>query len=370
VPRPLGGRGGRCHHASEKGELMGLLECYLRTLTDADPAKRFLEVRWRLESGMGRKFVPATDVDLAAELIRRHGRERDTYVGVALRDREAGGRDAVSRSRVLFVEVDADASDALVERAPRPPSMTIESGTPGHLHTYWFLAQEVTGAEVKSANRKLAYRIGGDLASVDETRILRPPETANFKHDPSRPVVLQSLHPARVYELRDLMRDLEDPPGREEEKPRQPARALWRPGPTGEDTDIHEQLRAIPTEVYVQRLIGLEPNADSKVSCPWHEDRTPSLHCYDDGTFCCFGCRRGGTIFDFAGELWGMDTKGRAFVDLRARLAEEFGMADAAAERTRQSRTRQRSRGSVGAMSAIERQRVAAAVAVGEKGGR
>jgi DNA primase len=57
-----------------------------------------------------------------------------------------------------------------------------------------------------------------------------------------------------------------------------------------------------------------------------HEDRTPSLHCYPDGTFCCFGCRTGGTIYDFAGALWGIETKGYAFVALRARLGEELGL--------------------------------------------
>jgi hypothetical protein len=350
---------------------MGLLERYLRTLTDPEPEGRFLEVRWRLPTGMGRQFVPATDVDAAAALIRRRGRERDTYVGVALRDRRSGRRDAVSDSRVLFVEVDAEASGALLERAPRPPSMTIESGTPGHLHAYWFLTGPVSGPEVKSANRKLAYRVGGDLASVDESRILRPPETANFKHDPPRPVVLHSLHPARVYGLRDLIGGLEDPAEQANHHRQQAARATWSPGVPAEDTAIHEQLRAIPTAIYVQRLTGLEPNGDSKVSCPWHEDRTPSLHCYEDGTFCCFGCRRGGTIFDFAGELWGMDTKGRAFVELRARLAEEFGLAgERTKARRRGSRQRQRATDVVAGMSAIERQRVAAAVAAGEKGSR
>ena len=40
----------------------------------------------------------------------------------------------------------------------------------------------------------------------------------------------------------------------------------------------------------------------------------------------CFGaCRRGGSIYDFAGLLWGLDTKGREFLTLRARLAEKLG---------------------------------------------
>ena len=342
---------------------MGALERYLRTLTgDTDLDGRFLEVRWRLPAGMGQQFIPATDVDTAARLVRRLGAERDTYVGVALRDRRSGGRDAVSRSRVLFVEVDAQAARALLDRAPRPPSMALASGSPGHLHAYWLLSEAVSGPEVKSANRKLAYRVGGDLASVDETRILRPPETRNFKHDPPRAVELRSLHPERVYDLRALLRGLEDPPGRTAPAPPPVARALRL---AGEDAALDAQLRAIPTVEYVRALTGLEANRERKVSCPFgHEDRTPSLHCYEDGTFCCFGCRRGGTIFDFAAALWGgMDTKGRAFVELRARLADELGL-------TPNRRSPRRPRPVGVAMTAFERQRVAGAAADRERGGR
>ena len=49
-----------------------------------------------------------------------------------------------------------------------------------------------------------------------------------------------------------------------------------------------------------------------------HDDHTPSLQLYDDGTWCCFAPhstegRIGGSIYDFAARLWGVDTKGRAF---------------------------------------------------------
>jgi hypothetical protein len=282
-----------------------------------------------------------------------------------LRDREAGGRDAVSRSRLLFVEVDAEASARLLERAPQPPSMSVLSGSRGHLHAYWLLDRAVSGAEVKSANRKLAHRVGGDLASVDESRILRPPETKSFKHDPPRPVLLESLHPERVYELRELIRGLDAPPAIRPERQRSPA--ARRLGQAPPDAAVSEQLRAIPTAVYVQRLTGLEPNREGKVSCPWHQDATPSLHCYPDGTFCCFGCQRGGSIFDFAGALWGMDTKGRAFLELRNRLAREFGITAPAQQPQRAMRRPLPLAGP----SLRDLQRITAVTAaINEKGGR
>jgi len=346
---------------------MGDLERYLQVLAAAEPEGRFLELRYRLPVGMGQRFLPAVDVEGAARLVRRLGRTRDTYVGVALRERRAGARSAVGDSRVLFVEVDAEASARLLARAPRPPSMTVLSGSPGHLHAYWLLSRSVSGPEVKAANRKLAHRVGGDLASVDETRILRPPSTLNFKHRPARPVVLQSLDTDRVYELRDLMRGLEDPPARETVARPRPVVALRRRSAPDAD-GVDALLRAIPSAEYVQRLTGLEPNREGKVSCLWHEDRTPSLHLYPGGEWCCFGCRRGGTIYDFAGALWDVETKGRAFVELRARLADVFGVAPQPTGR-RGARQRQR-RVAPGAIAAVDRERLRARPAASEKGGR
>jgi hypothetical protein len=55
--------------------------------------------------------------------------------------------------------------------------------------------------------------------------------------------------------------------------------------------------------------------------------RPPSLHLYEDGTWYCYGaCQAGGSIFDFAARVWRMDPKGRGFLKVRARLADEFGI--------------------------------------------
>ena len=83
-------------------------------------------------------------------------------------------------------------------------------------------------------------------------------------------------------------------------------------------------MRAIPAAEYVTRLTGREPNREGKVRCPFHEERTPSLQTYPDGSWCCFGCGRGGSIVDFAAGLWGLGTKGRDFLHVRDRLATEL----------------------------------------------
>ena len=74
-------------------------------------------------------------------------------------------------------------------------------------------------------------------------------------------------------------------------------------------------------------LTGLSPDRTGKIHCPFHQDRTPSLQLYEDGTWYCYGaCKAGGSIFDFAARLWRMDTKDRAFLKLRSRLADELGI--------------------------------------------
>jgi len=58
-----------------------------------------------------------------------------------------------------------------------------------------------------------------------------------------------------------------------------------------------------------------------------HPDDTPSLQLYPSGTFYCFGCRRGGSIYDFASALWSIPTRGIGFVELRRRLGDTFDAA-------------------------------------------
>jgi hypothetical protein len=116
-----------------------------------------------------------------------------------------------------------------------------------------------------------------------------------------------------------LLNGLAHPPAR---APRPHGRAK-RPAVASDD-----ELREISPAVYVQVLTGLTPGRDGKVSCPFHgEDRTPSLHVYSDPAdgWYCFGCQRGGSIYDLGAEVFGLSTRGRDFVMLSRRLHEALG---------------------------------------------
>jgi hypothetical protein len=86
-------------------------------------------------------------------------------------------------------------------------------------------------------------------------------------------------------------------------------------------------LRTIPPAKYVEVLCGIEPPAHGMINCPLpgHDDHVPSLKVYGEperGVY-CFGCGRGGDIFAFAAELWGMSWR-TEFLAVRRRLAVEL----------------------------------------------
>ena len=311
------------------------LESFLGMLAGSEPPGRLLEIRYRNPHGPGMRqsFIEATRVNDAAAVINGLALASDTFTGVLLRDRPAGGKNAVSRSHLLFVEIDVPNAHHRLALAPAPPSAVITSGSPGHLHAYWQLTADVGSEQVEVGNRKLAGVIGGDLLSVDAARILRPPKTWNFKHQPAVQTHLEVLEPARRYSFGELTAHLPDPAPRSPATgPRLRSEAISKL--TGPGT-VDAQLRAITTEDYVLALTEQDPNAERKIVCPFPhhnngQESTPSLQLRDGGEWNCFGCGTGGTIYDFAAHLWRVSTKGPEFNQLRDRLAATFRIAEPA----------------------------------------
>ncbi|HWF50096.1 MAG TPA: CHC2 zinc finger domain-containing protein [Solirubrobacteraceae bacterium] len=297
----------------------GQLERYLQAIVGHRRGDELLEIRYATgDGGMRRRFISIRRLDAAGRAIRSLSPRTDVYCGVLLRSHRAGGRDAVASSHLAFVEIDAVDALARLQRFATTPTMIVSSGTAGHAHAYWTLRTRVGVVELEQANRTLASHLGGDPASVDAARILRPAGTLSHKHRPPAPVELLHLDPAAQYELGELIAGLAPAPSRPA------ASAVGRE--RAARTELDELLLAIPAAMYARELAGLEPRRDGKVNCPFHADDTPSLHLYEDGTFYCYGCGAGGSIYDFAGTLWSLETKGRAFIELRARLGDSFGL--------------------------------------------
>ena len=89
-----------------------------------------------------------------------------------------------------------------------------------------------------------------------------------------------------------------------------------------------DALHAIETRTYFTALTGIDAG-NGKVHCPLpdHDERTGSMHIYPaDGGWYCFGCHRGGGIYDLAAALWGLATRGEDFKLLHDRLCELMGV--------------------------------------------
>lgn len=280
-----------------------------------------LELRYRLEDdhGMGQVFDRPSHVRGLATRALMLGRRTDVYVGCAPRTRRHGGRDAVSVAHALWADCDGDDAVAALGTFEPAPSIVISSGSGDNCHAYWPLCEPLAADEVEQGNRRLAHALGADPASADAARILRVPGTQNFKRLPPRAVEVVRFEIERRHNAVDVIGDLADPPQALASPPGRPVIAA-----TGDDP-----LLSISPEVYVSRLLGVDVPRHRKVTCPFHEDRHPSLHVYNSpqrGWYCYGRCRRGGSIYDLAAPLYGYATTGDEFLALRGELQRLFGI--------------------------------------------
>lgn len=284
---------------------------YLSALYATAPPESFVELRVRAAESMSRAFLPADDLAGIAAAIARFAPHADTFVGVLPRARRGGGRaDLVARGAVAWADCDTDESVTKLERFTPRPSVVVASGTATNRHAYWVLCDASPISEIEAANRALARNLGADQACVDGARILRPPGTLNRKRRESRPVRLEHLDLTDRHDLAALVGGRGNSAHLPE--PRRPVRR--RAG--------GDRLTAIPPPVYVERLTGRPVPRSRKVRCPLHDDRTPSLHAYPEpgAGWYCFGCGRGGSIYDLAGLLWGVTPRGSDFLRLHDEL--------------------------------------------------
>ena len=139
------------------------------------------------------KKVGAADLGRVDEFVDTF-RDFNIYIGVATRAHGKGGqlKDCLAL-HALFTDIDfkdflseADAR-AKLEHFALPPSGVVATG--GGLHLYWFLTEPLNlengGARyAKHLLRALAEILGADLASAEPARILRLPDTFNYKYTP------------------------------------------------------------------------------------------------------------------------------------------------------------------------------------------
>lgn len=282
--------------------------------------RHFIEVR-SLGQPIMQTFVPCNRPARLAAVIREQAATHDVYVGAAPRTTRNGGRESVEYSWALWADCDTKASVANLARFHIRPSMVIFSGSGYNAHAWWALDEPVKSDTAEELNRRIAHALGSDIKVTDPPRILRAPGTLNHKHDPPRRVraveASETLHPTQRFASL---------PSVPSEGPSVRSKTIRGPR-LGDRSD---SLLALTAEDYVGRLLGRQVQAGAKTPCPFHDDWSGdggSLHIYH-GTkgWHCFGCGKGGTVFDFGGHLWDLQTRGPDFVELRERLERELGV--------------------------------------------
>jgi hypothetical protein len=293
---------------------------YVRALFGAAPVGSLVEVRFRVPSGMAQRFVPASRGRDVVDAVLSLASRSEVFVGVLPRAHR-GGRlaDVVKRASVLWADCDTSASVAAHARFEPRPSMVVASGSDQHLHAYWFLQEPVELDRLEDLNRRLAAALGADGGVVTKPHtILRPAGSLNRKHSPPAPVRLIDLragHPPGADEI-----DAQLP--REHTEPGSMSHAGLSRAPS--PIASSDPLRLVAPPVYFERLTGLRVGPSGKLRCLFHDDRSPSLHVYREpgrGWY-CFGCGRGGSIYDLAALLLGRETRGSDFSELRRDLEE------------------------------------------------
>ena len=300
---------------------------YVGALFGSAPEGVLVEVRFRVASGMRQGFFTVGASRAVVDAVAALATRTDVFVGVLPRVRRRGRvEDVVERGWVVWVDCDTSASAAALRSFEPRPSMVVASGSGQHRHAYWFLEESVDLAWLERLNRRLALALGADAGVVTKPHtILRPPGSLNWKHRPPAPVRLLGLCEQRRVSAVELDRQLPLERERIERAARAPGQGLL-------SARVVDSLAMVPPRVYFERLTGARVGRSGNVCCPFHEDRSPSLHVYDDPSrgWYCFGCGRGGSIYDLASLVWlsgqssGVNLRGRRFVEVRDRLASIF----------------------------------------------
>ena len=290
---------------------------------------------------------PAWLDDLLAIAARHVAAGKEVCVAPAVRHTAAGNKQAVSRTKWLWIDVDGtDGLPAVRELLrSKPAQLIVESAGSGGVHCYWRLDQPLRhdaehdwltdspGRVIEAANQRLIYALGytweggrpvptvADLACKDRSRVMRLAGTVNGKTGKyARIMWADFVLPG--WPLRELLGDLPEVP--------QPKPARRRAGAQVHHDDPYKR---IAPAAYFHRLAGIEVPASGFVSCPnpAHDDTTPSCHVGRDAGegWWCHGCGAGGAIYDLASVLLGGPTgrwlRGEAFRRARARVQQAFG---------------------------------------------
>ncbi len=227
------------------------------------------------------------------ELRELNREEYNIYMGIV--PRESGGKHRVPEpafASSLWVDIDVGSGKpnkniaealARIRKFGIKPTIVIKSGY--GIHAYFSLKKptKLSMGTVKELLRGMAEAVGGDLQAAEVARLLRMPNTLNWKkRKPKRCEVLR-LKSKRCYRLSKLKHLLSAQKEKKESR---------------EGNGPQDYFEFFSRYVEELRMRG---DRQAMGLCPFHDDRHPSWSLrVADGVWFCFGCGRAGNAFSFS----------------------------------------------------------------------
>lgn len=133
--------------------------------------------------------IPLTDY------IRTMAKEENVHVAPPLYATKDATRKGVSHSNVVWCEFDGTYTGDF--KGLPEPHLQIRSSYDTKVHCYW-KTERLEAGSIEEITRRLAYFLDADIACWNVNRVLRPPETFNYKYGAPLPVTTLSYHNDRV----------------------------------------------------------------------------------------------------------------------------------------------------------------------------
>lgn len=84
--------------------------------------------------------------------------------------------------------------------------------------------------------------------------------------------------------------------------------------------NVFDAVKQAVTTKQAAEMYGLKIRRNNMASCPFHNDRTPSMKV--DNRFHCFGCGADGDVIDFVSRLYGISS-----LEAAQKTASDFGIS-------------------------------------------
>ncbi len=84
--------------------------------------------------------------------------------------------------------------------------------------------------------------------------------------------------------------------------------------------NVFDTVKQSVTAIQAAAMYGLKIRRNNMVSCPFHNDRTPSMKV--DNRFHCFGCGADGDVIDFVSRIFGISS-----LEAAQKIASDFGIS-------------------------------------------